>query len=67
MTRPELEAERRGQFFCGYAHLAFRVGSAAMVDSLTQRLREDGYAVSSAHAPQGTDTTKAVWWVLKEI
>lgn len=53
MTRPELEAGQRGQFSCGYAHLAFRVSSVAMVDSLTQRLREDGYAVSSGPRTTG--------------
>lgn len=31
----------------GYAHLAFSVGSEQAVDELTQRLRQDGYEVTS--------------------
>ena len=53
MTRPALEPGQRGHCCCGYAHLAFRVGSAEKVDSLTQRLREDGYAVSSGPRTTG--------------
>lgn len=30
----------------GYAHLAFSVGSEQAVDRLTERLRQDGYAVA---------------------
>jgi lactoylglutathione lyase len=33
--------------FTGYAHLAFSVGSKEQVDTLTARLREDGYRVIS--------------------
>ena len=31
----------------GYAHIAFSVGSKASVDSLTERLKRDGYQVVS--------------------
>ena len=41
-TRNDREAQ-----FTGYIHVAIAVGSAAAVDRLTARLREDGYAVAS--------------------
>lgn len=44
MNRPEM-SETRGEM--GYAHLAFRVGSRAAVDALTERLRQDGFAILS--------------------
>lgn len=37
----------------GYAHIAFSVGSAAAVDALTKRLREDGYEVISGPRTTG--------------
>ena len=52
MTRPSLETGER-EHCCGYSHLAFSVGSAAKVDSLTQRLLQDGYAVISGPRTTG--------------
>lgn len=37
----------------GYAHVAFSVGSAEKVDSLTARLRDDGYQVLSGPRTTG--------------
>lgn len=53
MTRPELAAGEREGCRCGYAHLAFSVGSREKVDSLTERLRQDGYAVLSGPRTTG--------------
>lgn len=53
MTRPELAAGEKGPFCCGYAHLAFQVGSREAVDSLTRQLREDGYPVLSGPRTTG--------------
>ena len=47
MTRPNLTAGENSDFCCGYAHLAFSVGSREAVDRLTRRLQEDGYALLS--------------------
>ena len=53
MTRPELAAAERVGFHCGYDHLAFSVGSREMVDSLTERFRQDGYPVLSGPRTTG--------------
>lgn len=53
MTRPELEAGGNAPYRCGYAHLAFRVGSPEAVDRLTRQLREDGYCVISGPRTTG--------------
>lgn len=53
MTRPGLESGQEAAFRCGYAHLAFGVGSREAVDNLTERLRKDGYAVVSGPRTTG--------------
>lgn len=45
MNRPGLGAPAGMGARCGYAHVAFSVGSRGMVDELTSRLADDGYAV----------------------
>ncbi len=47
MTKPALEDPVKTLNRTGYVHLAFSVGSREAVDSLTARLREDGYEVVS--------------------
>ena len=47
MTRSECTAMQKDPFRYGYAHIAFSVGSREKVDSLTKRLMEDGYPVTS--------------------
>ena len=50
MTRPELlRKDHTGStaYHIGYTHLAFHVGSRELVNSLTERLEQDGYAVVS--------------------
>ena len=37
----------------GYVHIAFRVGSRASVDTLTERLKRDGYQVVSGPRTTG--------------
>ena len=46
MQTPTVVPAHEGQF-SGYAHLALSAGSEAQVDSLTARLRKDGYQVVS--------------------
>lgn len=53
MTKPELTDS--GDFLnrFGYAHVAFGVGSKDAVDSLTARLKQDGYPVISGPRTTG--------------
>lgn len=53
MTKPELTDS--GDFLnrFGYAHVAFGVGSKDAVDSLTARLKQDGYPVISGPRATG--------------
>lgn len=53
MTRPEVKTEQPNPYRTGYAHLAFSVGSASAVDELTERLKNDGYTVSSGPRTTG--------------
>ncbi len=53
MTREDLTAGNPGVNCCGYAHLAFGMGSPQAVDSLTSQLKEDGYAVISGPRTTG--------------
>jgi len=41
--------------FTGYIHVAFSVGSKALVDELTAKLRQDGYPVVSEPRRTGDD------------
>lgn len=47
MNRPDLGCESSSNTQLGYAHMAFSVGSREAVDSLTERLRQDGYRIAS--------------------
>ena len=47
MTRPEVQEAQPTAFCTGWAHLAFAVGTREKVDALTERLRADGYSVTS--------------------
>lgn len=53
MTKPDLTDS--GDFLnrFGYAHIAFRTGSKAAVDSLTARLKQDGYTIISGPRTTG--------------
>ena len=53
MTKPELTDS--GDFLnrFGYAHVAFSVGSKEAVNSLTERLKQDGYPVISGPRTTG--------------
>ena len=53
MTRPDLSdsGDLLGRF--GYAHVAFRVGSREAVDSLTARMKTDGFRVLSGPRTTG--------------
>lgn len=45
MTRPELADLEKPLNRTGYIHIAFSVGSKETVDTLTDRLKEDGFEV----------------------
>ncbi len=47
MQRPDVPDIPGLQLHTGYIHTAFGVGSMENVDALTERLRADGYAVTS--------------------
>ncbi|MCL2343288.1 MAG: VOC family protein [Firmicutes bacterium] len=47
MQRPDVPASAETGEQIGYTHLSFSTGSREAVDTLTKRLREDGYAVLS--------------------
>ncbi len=47
MNRPEMEDAEKTIQRTGYIHIAFSLGSKERVDSLTARLKADGYEVVS--------------------
>lgn len=47
MARPDSCDQEKQYFREGYTHLAFSVGSKELVDSLTTRLKKDGFHVIS--------------------
>lgn len=53
MTKPEMSDMNKELSRTGYAHIAFSVGSAEMVNSLTEQLKGDGYEVISAPRTTG--------------
>lgn len=53
MTRPELADLEKPLNRTGYIHIAFSVGSKEAVDTLTNRLKEDGFAVVSGPRTTG--------------
>ena len=53
MTRPDVTVSDRSAYQTGFSHIAFSVGSREQVDSLTERLRAEGYAVVSGPRTTG--------------
>lgn len=53
MTRPELADLEKPLNRTGYIHVAFSVGSKEAVDTLTDRLKEDGFEVLSGPRTTG--------------
>lgn len=53
MTRPELADLEKPLNRTGYIHIAFSVGSKDAVDTLTDRLKEDGFEVVSGPRTTG--------------
>lgn len=47
MNKPCLDDAQKSSQRTGYIHIAFSVGSKERVDSLTARMKEDGYEVVS--------------------
>lgn len=53
MTKPDLIDAEKSPVRTGYIHLAFSVGSRGEVDSLTARLKSDGYEILSGPRTTG--------------
>ena len=53
MNKPGMTDDERGLNRTGFIHAAFSVGSREAVDSLTARLKEDGYQVVSGPRTTG--------------
>lgn len=47
MNKPMMSNSEKALAQTGYAHIAFSLGSKAAVDSLTEKLRHDGYEIIS--------------------
>lgn len=53
MNRPDMIDSEKQLTRTGYTHIAFRLGSKAAVDELTQLLKKDGYPVVSGPRTTG--------------
>lgn len=53
MNRPYMDDSGKAQARTGFIHLAFSTGSKEAVDSLTERLKADGYTVLSGPRTTG--------------
>ncbi len=53
MTRPDIVDSERSVYRSGYAHIAFSLGSKEKVDTLTDRMKNDGYTVISGPRTTG--------------
>lgn len=53
MNQPDLVDNEKVLLRTGYVHIAFSVGSKASVDTLTERLKRDGYQVVSGPRTTG--------------
>lgn len=52
MSKPSITGKQTADSL-GFAHIAFSLGSAEAVDSMTQRLKNDGYTVISGPRTTG--------------
>lgn len=53
MNKPQVLDKKKDLTQTGYIHIAFSVGSREAVDTLTRRLKEDGYPVISGPRTTG--------------
>lgn len=53
MNKPDMEDAEKSIQRTGYIHIAFSLGSKERVDSLTARLKDDGYEVVSGPRTTG--------------
>lgn len=53
MNKPDIADDEQSVMRTGYAHIAFSAGSKEKVDSLTEKLRTDGYNVISGPRTTG--------------
>lgn len=53
MNKPDLADPKKELNRTGYAHIAFSLGNKEAVDSLTSRLKDDGYEIASGPRTTG--------------
>ena len=53
MSKPQMSDTEKGLNRTGYVHIAFSLGSKSAVDTLTDRLKRDGYQVVSGPRTTG--------------
>ena len=53
MHRPQMDDHEKTHSRTGYAHIAFSLGSREAVDALTERMKQDGYSVTSGPRTTG--------------
>ena len=53
MNRPEIKKEEKPILKSGYAHLAFSLGSKSAVDELTEKLKKEGFEITSGPRTTG--------------
>lgn len=53
MTKPDMTDPEKGPARTGFIHIAMSLGSKEAVDSLTNRLKDDGYEVMSGPRTTG--------------
>ena len=53
MNKPQLNDDEKALNHTGYIHIAFSLGSKMAVNELTEKLRNDGYAVVSGPRTTG--------------
>lgn len=53
MTKPDMTDPEKGPARTGFIHIAMSLGSKEAVDSLTKRLKDDGYEVMSGPRTTG--------------
>ena len=59
INKPVMADSEKGLNRTGFIHIAFSLGSKEAIDPLTQRLKEDGYAVVRGPRATGNDYYKS--------
>ena len=53
MNKPKMDNDKKSLNRTGFIHIAFSLGSQKAVDELTERMKNDGYAVISGPRTTG--------------